>query len=159
MLTALEKARIAFGDRAVKVQISSEASSSPYEVLDVKIPCTELDWQVSSLEQVFFPSFPPLSSLQELYIFQASHSHPHWQDNLYLCENFAPRIGSAFEELVMEGTTEVLPMLQSIILEGLQSSGFIHEGIVQFVDMRENTGYPVGVFHWDDSVLDKALKD
>ena len=176
MLKALGKARIAFGDHAVKVQISSEASSSPYEVLDVKILCTELDWQVSSLEQIFIPSFPPLSTLEELYVFQAPHSHPHWQDNLentlwlellhrfstvknlYLCEKFAPRIGSAFEELVMEETTEVLPTLQNIILEGLQTSGFYDEGIAQFVGMRGYSRHPVDVFHWDDSVLDKALR-
>ena len=174
---ALKKARIAFGDRATRVRLSSHFLF-PDEVLEVNILCSELDWQVSSLEQIFTSCMPPLSALEDLYIFQAFYSDPHWKDNLentlwlellhpfsaaknlYLSKEFAPRIGSALQELVGERTTEVLPNLQNIFLEGLLPSAPVNEddeGIRQFVDTRQVNGYPIGVSYWD-SMMDKDLR-
>ena len=173
MSKTLRKACVAFGDGAARVNISSR--TSPNKEIDVKIPCIELDWQVSSLEQIFTSCLPSLSTLEDLYIFQASHSHPHWQDNLentlwlellhlfstvkhlYLSEEFAPRIGSALQELVGERTTEVLPSLQDIFLEGLQHSGPVQKGIDQFVTTRQVTSHPISVSRWDNPRRDKIL--
>jgi hypothetical protein len=162
---ALEKARVAFDGGAATVNLSSLTSS--HGELQVSISCRELDWQVSSLEQVSTSSLPPLSALEDLYIYEGTSSRAHWQDNienalwlelfhpfrtvknLYLSEEFALRIGPALQELVGGSATEVLPTLENIFLEGLQPSGPIQEGIGKFVATRQATGLPIVVSRWD----------
>ena len=160
MLIPLEKAHIIFDAGAARVKLSSRTSG--YGELKVKIPCIELDWQVSSLEQVCTLCLPPLSTLEDLYIYEnfLSMGKPKWQDNientlwlellqpfttvkdLYLSEEFAPRIVPALQELVGGRTTEVLPTLQNTFSEGL------HEGIQQFVATRQ-ASLPITVVPWD----------
>ena len=173
-LKALEKAHVVFGDDAARVNLSSVSSlTSLYEGFYVKIPCRELDWQISSLEQVFTRSSTPLSTSEVLYIHKDPDSQPDWQDNienalwlgllhlfpavknLYLGVEFAPRIVPALQELVGGGATEVLPILQNIFLEELQSSGPVQEGIQQFVAARQVTSHPITVSRWDSAELDK----
>ena len=139
----------------------------------MKIPCRDLDWQVSSLEQVCTSSLSPISALENLYIHK-TYSRPNWQDNienalwlellhtfpavknLYLCQEFAPRIMPALQELVGVRTTEVLPTLQNIFVEELQESGSIQEGIRQFAAARQVTSHPIAVSRWDHSERDKS---
>jgi hypothetical protein len=71
--------------------------------------------------------------------------------NLYLSEEFVPRIAPALQELVGGRTTEVLPTLENIFLEDFQPSGPLHEGIEKFVAARRLTGHPVAVSRWDRS--------
>jgi hypothetical protein len=164
-LNALEKARVTFDGGAATVNFSSLTSS--HGKLQVYISCRELDWQVSSLEQVSTSSLPPLSTLEDLYIYEGTSSRAHWQDNienalwqellhpfrtvkkLYLSEEFALRIGPALQELVGGRATEVLPTLENIFLEGLQPSGPVQEGIGKFVAARQVTSHPIVVSRWD----------
>jgi hypothetical protein len=86
----------------------------------------------SSLAQVFGSFLPPLSTVENLYIYKHQYLQSDWQDNdienthwlgllrpfttvksLYLWELSAPRIAPALQE----------PILQNISLEGLQPSG------------------------------------
>jgi hypothetical protein len=133
----------------------------------VRILCTASEWQLSSLEQVCTSSLPPLSTLEDLYIHKDSYWRPHWQDdientlwldllrsfvavkNLYLSVEYVPRIAPALQELAGGRTTEVLPALENIFLEGFQTSGPLHEGIENFVAARRLTIHPVAVFRWD----------
>jgi hypothetical protein len=165
-LKALEKARVIFGSGGATVNLSS-LTSGDY-LLRMEISCRELDWQVSSMEQVCTWSLPPLSSLKDLYILEVSSSRAHWQDNienslwlellhpfsavkdLYVSEKFAPRIVPALQELVGSRATEVLPILQNIFLEGLELSGRVQQGIRQFVATRQVTGDPIAVCRWED---------
>jgi hypothetical protein len=127
----------------------------------------ELDWQISSLEQDCTSSLPPLSTLEDLYIYEGPSSQAHWQDNienalwlellhpfraaknLYLSEEFSRRIVPALQELIGSRATEVLPNLQNIFLERLRPSGPVQEGIRQFVATRQVTGDPIPVARWD----------
>ena len=77
-LKALEKAHLSFYSRAAVVKLSMQTSNPPW--LSVVILCEELDWQVSSLEQVCTLCFPPLSILEDLYI--SRHSEPDRQDDI-----------------------------------------------------------------------------
>jgi hypothetical protein len=122
--------------------------------------------QLSSLEQVRTSSLPPVSMLEDLYIFEDRRYPPHWQDDventlwldllhpfaavkiLYLSEELVPRIAPALQELVGGRTTEVLPALEDIFLEGFQPSGPLHEGIEKFVAARRLTSHPVAVSRW-----------
>jgi hypothetical protein len=163
-LKAPEEARVYFGSFAAMVDFSSRASD--YRDLRVTIRCKISDWQVSSLEQVCTWCLPPLSSLEDLYISESPYWPPDWQDNienslwlelfqpftaaknLYLSKEFAPRIVPSLQDLVGERATEVLPTLQNIFLEGLETSGPIQEGIQQFVARRQ-ASHAMVISHWD----------
>jgi hypothetical protein len=80
---ALDKAYVTFGDNAARVKLSSISSLAPGNgELIVRIKCRELDWQVSSLEQICTSSLPPFSTLEDLYIHKVPNSRPDWQDNI-----------------------------------------------------------------------------
>jgi hypothetical protein len=164
-LKSPEKARVIFGDRFATVNLSSLTSRD--DLLHVRFSCRELDWQVSLVHQVLTSSLPPLSTLEDLCIDEDSYWPAHSQDdvenslwlelllpfrtvkNLYLCKNFAPRIVSALKELVGTRATGVLPALQNIVLEGLEPSGPVQEGIQQFVAARQVISGPIAVSPWD----------
>jgi hypothetical protein len=163
-LETLENAHVVFADRNATVHFSSKTPNN--RLLNTVISCSESDWQVSSLEQVCNLCLPPLSTTQDLYIYQDRYSsdpHWHWQDNientlwlelflpfttvknLYLSKEFAPRIGPALQELIGSRTTEVLPTLQNIFLEELQPSGPVQEGIGKFVAARQLSGRSITI--------------
>jgi hypothetical protein len=141
-LETFEKAQVVFqygawyyGDAsAASVNLSSRTSG--YRNVSVRIPCIELDWQVLSMEQICTLCLPPLSTLEDIYIYKCPYSQLDWQDNienmlwlellhpfnsvknLYLSKEFMLCIGPALQELVGVSVT-VLPALQNIFLEGL----------------------------------------
>ena len=161
---ALVKASVSFEDGNAIIDISSQ---SYYRTLKVTIPCRELDWQVSSLEQVCTLCLPPFSMLEDLYISEKPSWQSDWQDNientlwlellfpftfvknLYLSKELARRIVPALQELVEGRTTEVLPALQNIFLEETQPSGPVQEGIEQFIATRQATDNPITISRWD----------
>ena len=159
-LKTLNKAEVVFENLASRVKLSSSISS--HGELNLKILCRELDWQVSSLEQVFSSlgsSIPPISTLEYLYINEKPFPKPIWQDNveialwleflhpftaltnLYLSEKFVPHIALALAG--DDGTTELLPTLQNIYLDWFQPSGPVHEAIGKFVATRQVTIHPL----------------
>jgi hypothetical protein len=127
------------------------------------------EWQLSSLEQVCTLSFAPVPALEDLYILEDRIQPPDWQDdventlwlellhpfvtlkNLYVSKEFVPRIAPALQDLVGGRSTEVLPTLENIFLEGFQPSGPLHEGIEKFVAARLLTSHPVAVSGWGRS--------
>jgi hypothetical protein len=69
--------------------------------------------------------------------------------NLYLSEQIAACIAPVLQDLVGSRSTEVLPGLENIFLEGgLESSGPVQEGIGQFVAARQVTTHPIAVTRW-----------
>jgi hypothetical protein len=68
--------------------------------------------------------------------------------NLFISKELVPRIAHAFQELVEGRTLEVFPTLQSIFLEGLESSGPVQEGFEQFVAARQVVGHHIAVSRW-----------
>ena len=166
---ALENARIYFQDSSASVNFLSQTS-----VLEVDILCRGLDWQVFSLEQFCTSCLPPLSMLKDLYIQEILYWSLDWEDsiensqwlellhpfieakNLYLSEKVASHIVPALQELLEGRTTEVLPTLQNIFLRGLQSSGPVQEGIVQFAAARQVVRRPIAVSHWTSDQEDKV---
>ena len=159
-MKVLEKAHVIFDGKAATVELSS--LTGKYERLVVEIPCKELDWQVSSMEQVCTSCLPPLPTL-DLHIYGNPHYRQHWQGNvesalwlrllhpftsvknLYLSEEIAQRIVPALQELVGDRATEVLPTLQNIFLEEDQRSGPVQEGIQEVVTVRQANNHPIAV--------------
>jgi hypothetical protein len=164
-LRAPEKGHITFDSKAIIVKFPSRTSY--YGVLTVRILCTASEWQLSSLAQVCTSSLPPVSTLEDLYIFEDPGGHPpRWQvdventlwldllrsfvavKNLYLSEKFVPRIAPVLQELVGGRTTEVFPTLETIFLKGFRQWNSPHEGIRKFVAARRLTSHPVAVSGW-----------
>ena len=126
--------------------------------------------ELRQISRVCTSCLPAVSTLQELYIHQVQGSHSHLQcelhdvkstvwpqllqpfttvKNLYLCKKFVPRIAPALQRLVGANTTDLLPNLENIFLEGLQPSAPLHKGIEKFVSARRLTSHPVAVSRWD----------
>ena len=156
------------------LDVSSQTSGD--QKVKVKILCRGLEWQVSSLEQVCTSCLPSVSMLEDLYIYDESHSQPDWKDdiesglwlhllhpftavkNLHLSEKFALCIGPALQELAEGRATEVLPTLRNIFLDGLESSGSanVQEGIGKFVAARQVASLPIAVSGRANSNWDKV---
>ena len=169
---SFKTALLLFGRYGATFELPSQTRTLGSELLTVDILCKDVDWQISSLEQVCTSSLPPLSTLEDLYISERQHSPPHWQDNientlwlellhpfasaknLYLSGQVAPRIVPALQELVGTRTMEVLPTLQNIFLEELQPSGPVQEGIERFVATRQAVSRPIVVSRWENLAHD-----
>jgi hypothetical protein len=131
------------------------------------IRCRQSDWQLSSLAQVCSSSFPqvlvPTGMVERLDICELKYNSPRWQDDiedsqwlevlhpftalkdLYVSREFLPRIAPALQELA----GQVLPSVQNLFLEDLQSSGPVQGAIEKFVAARQVAGHPIAVSHWD----------
>jgi len=163
-LKAFERARISFDGNEAGVSLSSQTSG--HRVLNVRIPCGELNWQLLSLKRIFTLSLPPLSTPEDLYISEINDLEPDWLDtidstlwlellhpfsavkNLYLSEKVAPHVVPVLEELVGGSTTEVFPILENLFLENLRPSRIVQEGVEQFVFTRQVTNHPIAVSNW-----------
>jgi hypothetical protein len=124
------------------------------------------DGQLSSLAQICSLSLRLLLTMETLYIHEGN-SPPDWKDdienaewldlllpftavkNLCLSKEFSPRIAPALQELTGERTTEVLPALQNVFLEGFQPSEPVQEGIAQFISARRLINHPVAISVWN----------
>jgi hypothetical protein len=171
MSRTLEKAHIILNNGVAAVTFLSRTAA--YRSISVEILCRGLDWQVSSLEQVSTSCLPCLSTLEALYIYKDPKSQLELKDkvenglwlellqpftavkDLHLSKEFTSCIAPVLLELVESRTTEVLPSLQNIFLEGLNSSGPVDEGIGQFAAARQVAGHPIAIFPWANSESEK----
>jgi hypothetical protein len=161
---APEDVHVVFDSLTAWVKSQPQASGDKY--FKVEISCREPGWQLSSLAQICTMFLPLLSTTENLFIYEP-YSQLDWKDgieniewlelllpftavkNLYLSEQFAPRIAPTLQELTGGGTTEVLSTLQNLYLKGFQSSESVDEGIAQFISARQLTNYPVAISVWD----------
>jgi hypothetical protein len=160
-MEAFDKATVVLSDDGVTIKLS--LSTLDGRGLEVGISCGMPDWQLSFLEQVCTSSLPPLSVLDDLYIYNhrslgGDIDNSSWLEilhpftavkNLYLSEANAPCIMPALQELVAGRVTEVLLNLQNIFVEEFQPSGPVQEGIGKFIAARQLAGHPITVSRWD----------
>jgi hypothetical protein len=141
--------------------------ASRFTDVRVEILCRVPVWQLSSLAQICTSSLPLLSTTESLSIYEPVHSQLNWKDSIentewlelllpftavkdfYLSKQFAPRITPALQELTGGRTTEVLPTLQNLFLEGFQPSEPVHDGITQFISARQLINHPVAISVWE----------
>jgi hypothetical protein len=133
--------------------------------LRLRIEGRVLDWQLSSLAQICCPSFPLVSTLEELEI--REYDYLYWADdvenarwlellrpftslkNLYLSHQIARFVCGALQELSGERATEVLPALRNIFVEG-SSLQPVQEAMMPFVAARQLSGHPIVIERWKD---------
>ena len=110
-----------------------------------------------------------LLTTEKLYIKEDEYSPPNWKDdientewldlllpftvvkNLYLSTQLLQRIAPALQEVTGGRTTEVLPALEKVFLEGFHSSKPVPEGIGKFISARQITTRPVTTSIWQRS--------
>jgi hypothetical protein len=131
-LGVYDEASLIFNGHEAKVMLLPQPGPSDDKRVQVNILCRRSDWQLSSLAQICALSFRHLLTMENLYIYEDIYPRLYWNDdiefakwldllhpftavkNLYLCEQFAPRIAPALQELTGERTTEVFPALQRL---------------------------------------------
>jgi hypothetical protein len=162
---APNQAQVFFDSRTASFFLRPKASSVEY--CRVKTSCRVPSWQLSSLAQICTTSFSLLSTTESLFIHEDGRLQLDWDDgienfewlelllpfvavkDLYLSKRFAPRIAPALQELTGGRTTEVLPTLQNLFLEGFEPSEPVHECIGQFISARQLTDRPVAISVWE----------
>ena len=117
-------------------------------------------WGCPTLVQMYNSCFPPFPTLEHLVICENRHSQPEWQDYmqsaqwlelfrsftsvkcLCLAKDFVAFVSLALVGLIGQQVTEILPALQTILVDGLESSdptGALH-GTMSFVVARYGFG-------------------
>ena len=163
---ALSELHVNFDDYGVRIESLPHARTFGGESM-LRISCRELNRQLSSLTQVFTPFVPSISMVENLYIYGSRYLPSRSQDrvesqqwleifqpftatkNLYVSKKFVQCIVPPLKELVGERVSEVLPALECLLLEELQPSGPVQEGIRQFVDARQHLAHLVAVSRWN----------
>ena len=166
MLGAYDYAHLAF--YGFEAHVGLESHEQPhYRMIKVSILCQVPDWQLSSLAQICNLSLHLLLTIENLYIDERLDSPSDWKDdienaewldlllpftavkNLYLSKKIATHLAPALKELTGGRTTEVLPALQNVLLEGFDPSEPVQEGIAQFISARQLANHTIGVSLWD----------
>ena len=137
----------------------------------LEVKCKRLDWQLSSISQIFSEQPSLFSHVEQLELCEDPvlvrttwKTEPDmdsslWLElfrlftsvqSLYLSETLVPPVAVALQELIEEGTIGLLPSLQSLFLEGLQPGGPEEKAIQSFVDSRRlSAGHPVIIQTWE----------
>jgi hypothetical protein len=138
-------------------------------VIELGISCwSQSNWGLSSVVRLCGSSLPPafIPAVEHLYVIQSNYSIQlsGWQENsqwleffhpftavkdLYIASEFTSRITLALQELVGERVTEVLPALQTLLLEEPLQSGPLQEAIERFVAARQLAGHHIAVSRWE----------
>jgi hypothetical protein len=159
---ALDETHVDIDHHGVKVESLPPTFGGKF---GLRISCRKLDWQVSCLAQVLASFFASTYMVEHLYIYGPRYLPPQWQDDIenmhwleifhpfvavkslyVLSKEFAQCISPALQELVGERVTDLLPALENLCLEELQSSGPVWKAIGQFVAARQLFGHPVAVY-------------
>ena len=156
---AYNEARLIFFDYGALVRLQSQPD---HGMVEVEILCGVPVWQFSSLKQICTSSLQLLLTMDNLYFEVNQFTLPSldaientdWLNillpftavkNLYLPGALWSRMASALEELTGGRTTEVLPALENVLLEGFQPSELVQEGITEFSSARQLIDRPVAI--------------
>ena len=166
---AYDEAQMRFNDDFVEVTLSSLKGATDGTSLKLTIRCRDSVWQLQFLSRggpLLFP-FVNINYVESSARgdgsgrLWAGNVETQWRtvfqlftavENLYLSKGLAEYVIFALQEHADEQgvVTEVLPALQNIFIERLESfkSGLVQGAIGKFVAARELSGRPVTVQHW-----------
>ena len=159
------QAIIEFSDRKITIYLLSRILST----LTLGIRCERLDWQLSSMTQIFSEQLPLLSHVEQLKISAGFSTIPAWRDDpdmdfsqwlelfrlfvavhsLYVPKRLVSPVARALQDLTEQMATEVLPALRTLFLEELEPSGPVHEAMNSFATARQLSHQPVVIQRWE----------
>jgi hypothetical protein len=117
---------------------------------------------VQVCSSLFLPTF--ISAVERLDILENAHAELRWLDyiessqwldllrpfttvkDLYITRKIAPHVAHALQELVGERVTEVLPALQTLILEEPEA---VQETMGPFIAARQLASHPIAISRWE----------
>jgi hypothetical protein len=155
------RAEVDFYSSCVRVTLSWR-DGNDHHTLSLIIACRPLDWQLSSLAQVFNSALSRLT-FEELHI---NNFREHSQDDtenaqwlelltsfisvkdLVLHRHLIELVAPVLEDLTGERVTEVLPALQNLFVQSRQPSELVKKAIGKFVSARRLEGLPVIAHQW-----------
>jgi len=158
-LKPFNQAAIEFSGWMIKIVLGSSAQ------FELEIRCKRPDWQLSSITQVFSQQLPLLSHVEQLEL----RGNLKWQDDpdmdssqwlelfrlfvaaqsLHVSKRLVSPVARALQDLTGQTATEVLPVLRTLFVEGLQPSGPVHEAMKSFDTARQLSHQPVRIQRWD----------
>ena len=159
--TAVHRAEVIFRTLGVQIALVGKNGMFNNETLTLLILCKPSDWQLSSIAQVCNSIIPPLPSLGKLSIDEGPVQRLPWYGdmentqwlelfqsftrvkNLVLSRILVRPVAPALQELAGERLTEVLPMLQYLLIEGPPPSGSVNKSFYKFITARRDSHCPV----------------
>jgi len=162
-LKPFNQAAIEFSSRMIKIIFGRRR-------FELEIRCERPDWQLSSMTQIFSQQLPLLSHVEQLEIREFSLWRDlEWKDDpdmdslqwlelfrlfvaaqtLHVYRRFVSPVARALQDLTRQTATEVLPVLRTLFVEGLQPSGPIHEAMKSFTNARQLSDQPVDIQRWE----------
>src|SRR5260221_3746990 len=143
----------------------------PLTQFQLEIRCERPDWQLSSITQIFSQQLPLLSHVEQLEIREFRWGNLEWKDDpdmdsaqwlelfhlfvaaqsLHVSRGLVSPVARALQDLTGQTATEVLPVLRTLFLEGLQPSGPVHEAMKSFDTARQLSHQPVLIQRWESN--------
>jgi hypothetical protein len=156
------QATIQLSGRTVKIVFGSPSRFM------LEISCETPDRQLSSITQIFGQQLPLFSRVEQLELEEYFRMF-WWRDvpdmdssqwlellclfvaaqTLYVSERLVSPVATALQDLTVQMATEVLPVLRTLFLQGLEPSGPVHEAIMSFVNARQLSQQPVDTQRWE----------
>ncbi|KAF8467930.1 hypothetical protein DFH94DRAFT_848132 [Russula ochroleuca] len=146
-----------FGNKVyVKVYPREEAKKYAFQI---NVPCWHLDWQVSSVAQIFNSLSQTLSTVEHLILAHMKHSQSSEEHNevdrtewhkllrlfsnaktLHVDDGLVEQLSCGLRLDDGEHPLELLPELQELTYSG---NGHTGDAFTSFIDARQNAGRPV----------------
>ena len=165
-----DEAAIRFSGRAIRIVFGPPPL--PPEGLprfELEIRCERPAWQLSSMAQIFSQQLPLLSHVEQLRISEVPWEGFEWKDDpdmdssqwlelfrlliaaqsLHVSKALVSPVTGALRDLTGQMAMEVLPVLQTLSLEGLEPSGPVHEAMKSFATARQLSHQPVIIQRWE----------
>ena len=157
-----DEAAIEFSGRAIRIVFGPPPlpPEGPHS-FQLEIRCERPDWQLSSIVQIFSQQLPLLSHVEQLRISEFPWESFEWKDDpdssqwlelfrlliaaqsLHVSKALVSPVTGALRDLTEQMAIQVLPVLQTLSLEGLEPSGPVHEAIKSFATARQLSHQPV----------------
>jgi len=137
---------------------------------ELGIRCERPDWQLSSITEISSQQLPLLSYVEQLELREFLWGGDlGWQDDpdmdssqwlelfrlfvavqsLHVSEGLVSPVARALQDLTGQTATEVLPVLRTLFLEGLEPSRPVHEAMKSFDTARQLSHQPVLIQRWE----------
>ena len=161
----IHTARVNFDSWDVEIVLlgQDEMDNNDAKLLELRISCKPLDWQLSAVAQVLNSLLSSLPTLESLEIavdrgdWQGEIEVTQWQEffrpfthvkEMTLVREDSVRfVAPVLQELARERATELSPTLQTLFLPtySWRSSGLLKEAIEHFIATRQLYGHPVTI--------------
>jgi hypothetical protein len=151
------EAKLQFSDEHVDVEVYPREEAET-DAFHIRVHCWHLDWQVSSVAQIFHALSERLSAVEYLTLEHEIHSQSSKEHNdvdriewrklfkpftnvktLLIDDGLVKELARCLQSEDGEDPSELLPELQEVIYSG---SGDIDDAFTSFIDSRQSSGHP-----------------